>query len=357
MIVNQWVPAAHRGDAIGDSARRVRDLLRAHGPRVRPLRADDRRRHARRGAAVRRPGARRRRRHDLPLRAAVADDRGVRRAAAAAACCSTTTSRRRTSSRRTTRTSSAWPRSAGSELASLAGRTDLALGDSEYNRRELEALGFAETGVFPIAVDVDRIVDAPRDAGAREVAQRRPDELPVRRPHRAEQEDRGHHPAGRALQALRRRALPVHLRRPVRRRAALLQHAARAHRASSAGCPTGSCSRARCRTRSWPPTTGTSSVYISLSEHEGFCVPLVEAMAADVPVLAYACTRGPGHARGRGRAVRAEGFRTRRRAARACWRSTTACGRGHRGPAPAARAFLGQPRSTPSCGGSWNGSQ
>jgi glycosyltransferase involved in cell wall biosynthesis len=30
-----------------------------------------------------------------------------------------------------------------------------------------------------------------------------------------------------------------------------------------------------------------ASVYISLSEHEGFCVPLVEAMAADVPVLAY----------------------------------------------------------------------
>ena len=31
MIVNQWVPAAHRGDAIGDSARRVRDLLRQLG--------------------------------------------------------------------------------------------------------------------------------------------------------------------------------------------------------------------------------------------------------------------------------------------------------------------------------------
>jgi glycosyltransferase involved in cell wall biosynthesis len=36
-----------------------------------------------------------------------------------------------------------------------------------------------------------------------------------------------------------------------------------------------------------------SSVYISMSEHEGFCVPLVEAMAADVPVLAYACTAIP----------------------------------------------------------------
>src|SRR5438128_3458271 len=31
MIVNQWVPAAHLGDAIGDSARRVRELLRTMG--------------------------------------------------------------------------------------------------------------------------------------------------------------------------------------------------------------------------------------------------------------------------------------------------------------------------------------
>ena len=34
-------------------------------------------------------------------------------------------------------------------------------------------------------------------------------------------------------------------------------------------------------------------VYVSLSEHEGFCVPLVEAMAADVPVLAYAAGAVP----------------------------------------------------------------
>jgi glycosyltransferase involved in cell wall biosynthesis len=34
-------------------------------------------------------------------------------------------------------------------------------------------------------------------------------------------------------------------------------------------------------------------VYISLSEHEGFCVPLLEAMAADVPVMAYASTAVP----------------------------------------------------------------
>ena len=33
--------------------------------------------------------------------------------------------------------------------------------------------------------------------------------------------------------------------------------------------------------------------YVSLSEHEGFCVPLIEAMAMDVPVLAYAAAAVP----------------------------------------------------------------
>ena len=43
MIVNQWVPAAHRGDAIGDSARRVRDLIRGlgHDAEIYALTIDD----------------------------------------------------------------------------------------------------------------------------------------------------------------------------------------------------------------------------------------------------------------------------------------------------------------------------
>jgi glycosyltransferase involved in cell wall biosynthesis len=36
-----------------------------------------------------------------------------------------------------------------------------------------------------------------------------------------------------------------------------------------------------------------ADLYVSLSEHEGFCVPLVEAMAMDVPVLAYAAGAVP----------------------------------------------------------------
>jgi glycosyltransferase involved in cell wall biosynthesis len=34
----------------------------------------------------------------------------------------------------------------------------------------------------------------------------------------------------------------------------------------------------------------TASVYLSLSEHEGFAVPLLEAMASGVPVFAYQST-------------------------------------------------------------------
>ena len=48
------------------------------------------------------------------------------------------------------------------ELKTLAGHVDLALGDSEYNRRELETLGFERTGVFPIAVDTARITQPAR---------------------------------------------------------------------------------------------------------------------------------------------------------------------------------------------------
>jgi len=39
-----------------------------------------------------------------------------------------------------------------------------------------------------------------------------------------------------------------------------------------------------------------ANAYVSLSEHEGFGVPLVEAMALDLPVIAYASSGRPGHA-------------------------------------------------------------
>ena len=68
-----------------------------------------------------------------------------------------------------------------------------------------------------------------------------------------------------------------------------------------------------------------AAVYISLSEHEGFCVPLLEAMAADVPVLAYAAAAVPETLGGAGVQFAPEGSGVRRRARSARWRSTTTC--------------------------------
>ena len=229
MIVNQWVPAAHKGDAIGDSARRVRGLLRAMGHQsdlfaltidddlvddVRPFADPD----ARRGdltifhyalpspmteAFATLPHGRVLQYHNVtPAHFFAPYHAGIFRLA----------------------------QLGRQELATLAGRTDVALGDSEYNRAELESLGFDRTGVFPIAIDVERITAGAAAAGARAGPERRPAELPVRRPDRAEQEDRGSHPPGRGLQAVRGRELPLHLRRQDRRRAALLQHDPRTHR-------------------------------------------------------------------------------------------------------------------------------
>ena len=58
------------------------------------------------------------------------------------------------------------------ELATLAGHTDLALGDSDFNRLELEALGFEPTGVLPIAVDIERHHGAARRGRPLEAAAR-----------------------------------------------------------------------------------------------------------------------------------------------------------------------------------------
>src|SRR5437867_6418348 len=156
MVVNQWVPAAHKGDAIGDSARRVRDLLRAmgHESELYALTIDDALKHD-----VRPFTDRRATRGDLtifhyalpsPMTAAFASLGSGRvlqyhnvTPAAYFAPYDPALFRLASLGRR--------------ELATLAGRVDLALGDSEYNRQELAELGFRRTGVFPIAVDTTRV--------------------------------------------------------------------------------------------------------------------------------------------------------------------------------------------------------
>jgi glycosyltransferase involved in cell wall biosynthesis len=291
MTVHQWVPAAHKGDAIGDSARRVRDLLRAKGHEsdLFAMTVDDDLREdvrsfdhpASRGGDVTifhfalpspmtaafatLPGARVLQYHNItPAHFFAPYDAGLFRLALLG--------------RR--------------ELATLVGHVDLALGDSDYNRRELDALGFAPTGVMPIAVDLSRLTGAPeRPALARILEDGLINFLFVGRiaPNKriedhirlAEHYKRYVDVYYRFLFVGKCDAVPAYYRTI---RALMLEYDMPKDRFFFTGPVPDEDLAAYYR---------HADVYVSLSEHEGFCVPLLEAMAADVPVLAYGATAVP----------------------------------------------------------------
>ena len=292
MIVNQWVPAAHKGDAIGDSARRVRALLRdmGHQSDLYAMSIDD------------------------SLRDDVIPwtDSGARRGDLTifhfALVSPMTAEFARLRSGRVLQYHNVTPAHyfAGydpaifrlamlgrEDLKSLVGHTDIALGDSEYNRRELEALGFTNTGVFPIAIDTERITHAPRRPALEKLleAEDWPNFLFVGRivPNKkiedhirlAELYKRHVSEQYRFVFVGKTDATPKYYD-------AVQALIARFRMPPGRFIFTGPVPDADLATY-----YKMASVYISLSEHEGFCVPLLEAMAADVPVLAYSSTAVP----------------------------------------------------------------
>ena len=286
MIVNQWVPAVHRGDAVGDHARRTRDLLRAwgHDSDIYAMTADDslaaevrawEAPEAREGdvtilhfataspmsaAFGTVPGRRVLHYHNVtPARFFAPFDAGLARVSAAAR----------------------------TELAALAGRVDLAVGVSDYNRQELEALGVPRTGVTPILLDLDRLRRAPRVPALEWLLQDGLTNILF---------------VGRIAPNKR---IEDHIR--------LAEHYKRyvdvAYRFIFVGrydVVPGYYESVRTMVSTYRMLpdrfwfTGpvpevelaayyrNAHAYVSLSEHEGLGVPLVEAMAMDVPVLAYA---------------------------------------------------------------------
>jgi glycosyltransferase involved in cell wall biosynthesis len=285
------VPAAHRGDAIGDSARRMRGMLRrqGHASDIFALTIDDNLRgdvrpfadpEATRGdvtifhfalpspmtsAFARLGGARVLQYHNITPAAFFAPySPGLFRLASIGR----------------------------QELASLVGHVDLALGDSEFNRRELEELGFAPTGVLPIAVDTGRITGAPRRPAlekilgdglinilfvGRIVPNKRIDDH-VRL---AEVYKRYVDSYYRFIFVGRYDGVPAYYAQV---RALIAEYRMLPDRFWFTGPVPDEDLAAFYR---W------ADAYVSLSEHEGFCVPLIEAMAADVPVLAYAAGAVP----------------------------------------------------------------
>src|SRR5205814_1632231 len=141
MIVNQWVPAAHKGDALGDSGRRVRDLLRGvgHESELYALTIEDDLKADVRPFAE--PSARR---GDLTIFHYALPSEMT-------AAFASLSRGRILQYHNVTPPAYFAPydpalfrlASLGrDELRTLVGEVELALGDSEYNRRELEELGF-----------------------------------------------------------------------------------------------------------------------------------------------------------------------------------------------------------------------
>jgi glycosyltransferase involved in cell wall biosynthesis len=291
MIVNQWLPAAHRGDAVGDSARAMRDLFRSWGHQsdlyaltmdeslerdVLPWSDADSR-----GGDVTilhfavpspmtaafgtLPGARVLQYHNVtPARFFAPFDEGI--------CRITAIGRR--------------------ELATLADRTDLALGASEFNRRELDDLKFPRTGVLPILVDTARLTKAqPVPSLDAILSDGFPNILFVGRiaPNKKIEDII-------RLAEFYKRYVDAYYRFIFVGRFDVVPRYYSMIRALMAEFRflndrflfTGPVSDEELAVY-----YRHAAVYISMSEHEGFCVPLVEAMAADVPVLAYAAAAVP----------------------------------------------------------------
>jgi glycosyltransferase involved in cell wall biosynthesis len=170
------------------------------------------------------------------------------------------------------------------ELRAFAARTELALGVSEFNRRELEAAGFRRTAVLPIPLDLDGFAAGPPSPVVRRVfGDGRNNLLYVGRiiPNKkledllrifavyqrsVDQGSRlllvgdhwGYEPYLLHLQALAR---GLGLEEVIF---------------------TGQVEDDELRAY-----YSVAAVYASVSEHEGFCVPLLEAMSFGLPVAAY----------------------------------------------------------------------
>jgi glycosyltransferase involved in cell wall biosynthesis len=180
------------------------------------------------------------------------------------------------------------------ELA-LFKEAPLALAASEYNRREMLELGFHHVEVLPYFVTFDALrasADGPAgqevmaryDDGAvnllfvgRLVPNKRQDDL-IRAFHAYH---RLVNPHSRLLLVGSDANAPGY-RLELEAMAAALDLGDQVHLIGPAGLREGLGGYYR-----------AAQLFLCLSEHEGFCIPLVEAMAFDVPVLAYRSTGVP----------------------------------------------------------------
>ncbi|HLZ47413.1 MAG TPA: glycosyltransferase, partial [Candidatus Limnocylindria bacterium] len=168
------------------------------------------------------------------------------------------------------------------QLAEFAKVAELGIADSRYNEQELVRAGFAKTAVVPIIVDWSAFDVAPDPAVLRELADERTDILAVGQilPQKAV------HKVVAAFAKYREgdrsaRLWLVGSHAMSEGYLATVREAIRANGLEDAVTLTGSVSM--------PALVAYyrgATALVTLSEHEGFCVPLLEAMRAGLPVVA-----------------------------------------------------------------------
>ncbi|MEI6243897.1 MAG: glycosyltransferase family 4 protein [Acidobacteriota bacterium] len=175
------------------------------------------------------------------------------------------------------------------ELTAYRDRVDLALGDSEFNRQELEALGFSPTDVLPVVPDFahlnvpadPRVLDAYDDEWTnilfvgRLIPNKRPDDV-IRFFHAYKTL---YNPRARLILAGSYSGFDSYLAQI---------HTLIAQLGVRDVFIAGQVTNAE--------LTGLydcADLFLCASEHEGFCVPLIESFYKRVPVLAYAATAVP----------------------------------------------------------------
>ena len=170
------------------------------------------------------------------------------------------------------------------ELAMLVPRVDLCIGVSEFNVEELRLLGARRSVVVPPLLDLERL--RPRSA--------RPSSPPLLVFVSRVAPNKRHDDLIRTLAALRATAQPEARMVIVGR---FTDTEAYVESLERLAADLGVSNAVRWAGRLDDHATGDlyaqASVYVCASEHEGFCVPLLEAMAFDVPVVAYAAGAVP----------------------------------------------------------------
>jgi glycosyltransferase involved in cell wall biosynthesis len=296
MRIDQWVPALHRGDAIGDSARLMRDAFRRWGHEADVWAPDidaELEGEARPYAAFPASGGDGARdvvilHYALPSR--MSDDLlafGGRRVLL---------------HHNVTPPEffAQWDPEMVSicargreEVKRFGGHVDLALADSEFSRRELEAEGFARTGVLPIYLDFTRYREQPGRVMQRMLDDGRTNLLFVGRltPNKRQEDlirlasywKRFISPAVRLVLVGRLPRRATGEGRPLRSH---YYDALQAFAYEEGLTPEEVFFAGHVEHDDLLACYASASVFVSMSEHEGYGVPLVEAMLMGVPVLA-----------------------------------------------------------------------